>query len=338
MIAPPLQPALHALDAARGRFYAALRPIARSVLAQRERRVALAGALLLTSALIAASVVPILLLALGPIVWGVPHLVADLRYLVARPGLHKRLPLYAAGAVTIGGSLLELGVRASLGATLLAVLLARGDWLRRGAVASACAALLAAASLAPWLADAVFLHAHNLVAFAFWLAWRRRATRLHWIVVAVFGAGAALLLFGPGLAIARAAGTLDAEWSGLAMRDLAWALSPVEDASWSLRFAMFFAFAQTAHYVVWLHLLPQDDARRAAPSTFSQGYRALARDVGAPVLWLAAAAAVLVAVLALRSLAVARDVYLGIAFFHAHLELIAGGLLLAGAAPRRSEP
>jgi hypothetical protein len=334
VLAPPLQPALTVLDAARGRFYSALRPIARSVLAQRERRVALAGTALLASALIAASTLPLLLLALGPIVWGVPHLVSDLRYLVARPGLHKSLALYAAAAVTIGGSILGLGVRASLAGTIVAVTLGGGVLARRAAVAAGAGGLLFAASQSPWLADAIFLHAHNLVAFAYWLAWRKRSTRLHWLVVGAFAAGSAWLLVGPGLAIASAAGTLDAEWSGLAMRELAWALSPVDDPTWSLRFAMFFAFAQTAHYVVWLHLLPQDDARRGAPLTFSQGYRGLVRDVGAPLLWLAAAAALLVGGLAFVSLAWARDVYLGVAFFHAHLELIAGGLLLAGVASR----
>jgi hypothetical protein len=95
------------------------------------------------------------------------------------------------------------------------------------------------------------------------------------------------------------------------------------------RFVLFFAFAQAAHYVVWLHLVPEEDRARPTPRSFRQGYRALRRDVGSAVLWAAIACAAVVAAVALASVALARDVYLGMAFFHAHLELIAAAIFWA---------
>jgi len=50
-------------------------------------------------------------------------------------------------------------------------------------------------------------------------------------------------------------------------------------------------------------------------------------EVGSAVVWLALLAAAVVACTALASVSLAREVYLGIAFFHAYLELLAGALL-----------
>ena len=54
------------------------------------RRLALAATLTL------AVLAPRWTLALGPIVLGVPHLLADARYLVVRPGYHRRTSIFLA--------------------------------------------------------------------------------------------------------------------------------------------------------------------------------------------------------------------------------------------------
>jgi len=168
-----------------------------------------------------------------------------------------------------------------------------------------------------------FLQLHNVVALGLWLAWRRRQTRLHWIPVAVFCAASLFIFLGP----VDAWLSLSASWSDLGMQDMADAVSPSTDPVLALRFVLFFAFAQTAHYVVWLHLIPHDDRARSAPVSFRQSYRSLLADVGPVTLWLATGVAVIIVLVALHSVALARLGYLGVAFFHAYLELVVIGLL-----------
>src|SRR4051812_34613224 len=67
------------------RFGAALRPL----IADRAARTTVIFAVILAFAFAATITMPIALLALGPIALGVPHVLADVRYLIVRPGLHR---------------------------------------------------------------------------------------------------------------------------------------------------------------------------------------------------------------------------------------------------------
>ncbi|XXF76315.1 hypothetical protein P2318_25100 [Myxococcaceae bacterium GXIMD 01537] len=60
---------------------------------------------------------PLWSLALGPVLLGVPHLLSDVRYLVVRPGLHRRTGL----AVCAGVPLLAVGLGAGPEVGLLAL-------------------------------------------------------------------------------------------------------------------------------------------------------------------------------------------------------------------------
>src|SRR5262249_48134547 len=86
--APPLPPLLAPLVELRTRPLPFLAPRAPSLVVARDRRVAAVASLLLVTAYLSASVIPIWVVALGPILWGIPHIVSDIRYLVARPGYH----------------------------------------------------------------------------------------------------------------------------------------------------------------------------------------------------------------------------------------------------------
>ncbi|NUP12284.1 MAG: hypothetical protein HOW73_40075 [Polyangiaceae bacterium] len=57
--------------------------------------------------------------------------------------------------------------------------------------------------------------------------------------------------------------------------------------------------------------MPQDARNHDRPRSFAQSYRSLQQEVGAPLLWAAAVAAVVVLSAAAISLRAARDVYLG---------------------------
>jgi hypothetical protein len=328
--APPLHALFASADRMRRAALEAIAPISPALFVDRERRVAFLGAALIAAAFAATCVVPLWMIALGPLVWGVPHILSDIRYLVARPGFHRRPAVLV--AIT-GGALATAagyGVRGGLASAGAALLLARGTAARRAIGLAVVAALFVLAQWAGSIADLAFAHLHNLVAVALWWAWRPRATKLHWLPLLLFAAGSGVLLYGAAEPVLHAMGGLSAPWTGLSVGQLSRALSPSPHGPLAARFVLLYAFAQSVHYIVWLRLIPEDDRQSRTPRSYGQSYRALRRDVGPLVLWLAAAAILVFAVWAVVTTAgAARHAYLHVAFFHGDLELTAAALLFA---------
>jgi hypothetical protein len=336
---PPIGGLLAPADRVRSRLLRFLAPRARSLVVARDRRVALAASCLLLCALVSSSVVPMWLLALGPIVWGVPHIVSDVRYLVARPGYHRRPWVMAAIGAGIVASGLGFGLRGALAGAGGALLFSRATAARRAIGLAVLGGLLAVAQWAGFFADLVFAHAHNVVGVLLWWAWRRRETRLHWLPLLIFAGGGAIILAGLTEPIVGRTHGLVAPWTGLTARSLAWGLSPTPDGPIAARLLMLYAFWQAAHYVVWLRLIPEDDRPSPTPRSYLQSYRALRADVGSVVLWIAMLSAIAVAAWAAVNVGQARNGYIQLAFFHGYLELAAAALLwgegrLAWDAPR----
>jgi hypothetical protein len=327
---PPLDGVLAPFDGLRAAVLRAVAPRARSLVVSRPLRVALVGASLVATALLSTSLFPLLFLALGPLVWGVPHVVSDLRYLVARPGYHRRPWVLAA---MLGGILLAafgLGVRGGLAGAAAALLVARAPFRRRALGLLVVGALFGLAQWAGYWSDLVFAHAHNFVGVALWWAWRRREGALHWIPLALFAAGCALILTGAVIPLADLTGGFSAPWTGLTAASLGAGLAPGPFGPLTLRLLLLYAFAQSVHYVVWLRLVPEDDRPSPTPRSFLQSYRALRRDVGALVLWMAVLTALGLAVwAAATNVGQARNSYLQIAFFHGYLELAGAAILWA---------
>jgi len=63
--------------------------IGRRLIADRQLRVNTLALLGITTSLVLTAGAPLWLLVVGPLALGVPHLLADVRYLVVRPGLHR---------------------------------------------------------------------------------------------------------------------------------------------------------------------------------------------------------------------------------------------------------
>ncbi len=317
-----------AADWMRRRWLRLLGGLARPIVRRRELRVALMFSALVCTALLGALIAPLWLLILGPLVWGVPHLVADLRYLVVRTGYHRRPRLWlVAGAPLVwlgfGGDL----IWGFLGAGA-AALCARARLLPR----LAALALLLACGLGfvalGRLGDIVFAHAHNFIAVALWWIWRPRAGRAHWIPLALLLAATAFLLLGPALQLAHASGGLAWYGGGMGPEFQLWRLSPGLGPELGLRLVLLFCFAQSLHYAVWLQLLPDEDRDRATPPTFRASYEHLRRDLGDVGLALSALFAVGIALWGALDLVEAGLGYFRMARFHGHLELMAGALLL----------
>ncbi len=299
-----------------------LGPLAKPLVRRRELRVMAAGCGVVAFSLAATLISPFWLLALGPVVLGVPHLVADVRYLMLRPVLHLRRGLW----LPVGVPLLMAGVSSftmtsGLTACAAMALLARGLWSRKVIALSVIAILMLSAWAAGDVAALVFAHVHNFIAVMLWWCWRPRhdLRRQAWVPI--------FFLVASGLI---AAGLLEPWEHGLAWQPtglgpdyhLAF-LAPGLAEPWALRLVLLFAFAQSVHYGVWLRLIPEDDRPQETPRTFRASTRALLVDLGTPLMALVVLLALGIALWAAFDLAAARENYLRMALFHGYLELAA---------------
>ncbi len=313
------------LDRLRWHLLRASGALGRFFVRRREARVAVGGVLLMAMALVLTVVAPFWLLALGPVVWGIPHVLADFRYLVVRPGLHRRLglacgvgiPLAVAGA---GWHSVPMG----LAAAGMAALLARGAPWRKGAALMVVAVLFCASLAAGDFAMLVFAHAHNFVALALWWAWRPMGRGLRLVVPLAFVVMAGALWLGSVGPTGEAV-----EWApcGMGGSYHLSQLAPGLADPWALRLVLLFAFAQAVHYGIWLRLIPEDDRPQPSPRTWAASFRALERDLGPWLLWGTLVAMSGLARWALFDLVEARAGYLRMALFHGYLELAAAALL-----------
>jgi hypothetical protein len=272
------------------------------------------------------------MLAFGPIILGVPHIVSDLRYLVAKPGFHRR----GAGALVIGVLLAACAVTGRLwpgiGAVLVAALLARGPLARKALAIGLGVAWLAVTLYHRGYSELAFAHAHNLVAVLLFWSWRDRSSALHRIPL-LFCA-AVVMMFALGV-FDRSALAVPVFGATMAthVRDLGGPFA----GPWPLRLVLIYAFAQSVHYGVWLRLVPEEDRERPGPRGFISSYRALVRDVGRPLLGLALLSLVALIGWAAYDLVAARTGYLRVAIFHGPLELVAAAFFfIEGKKPARA--
>ena len=289
------------------------RPL-RRLLRLRSERVAVQAALLTCTSFALALAAPLWLLTWGPLLLGVPHLVADVRYLVARNGLWQRPGFRVLVVPCLAACMVE--PRASWGilAVICAAAMGAGSWLRRGLVLALCAATWAGASAAGPVSDVLFAHAHNFVALGCWAFWARDSRWQLWPALGLCLLGCACLLGGSADPLLTAA--FGARIDGLS------ALSPSGEPRWILRYSACFAFMQSVHYGVWLRTLPEEDRARPGLRSFQSSFRALRVDFGS-VLLLSAAIAALVLLLLAATVdpESARLGYLRLAMFHGPMEL-----------------
>lgn len=313
----------------------------RPLLTQPDLRVAIGGSLSVGVALGMTLYCPLLLLAVSPLVLGVPHLLADVRYLVAQPGYHRRLRLALPVGVALAAAALGMGMRAGLIAIAAALLLSgkgagRLVLLRRvlGLGLVAAAAIFGLCTEWYWL-ELGLAHVHNFVAILLFYLWRPRTRALHLWPLALFALGGAALMAGSVPLGAQALAGFAGHETLSADGQRAW-LAPGLGTDWATRLVLLFAFAQAVHYTVWLRLIPEEARERPAPRPFRASLRALHRDLGAPLLLLATVVGVALAVWGTVELSAARMGYFQVAAFHGYLELCVLGVWWIEGRPARS--
>ena len=284
----------------------------------------------LSAALLLTGIAPLWLLLVGPLILGVPHIVADIRYLLLR----------APGRPLIGALLVPLGLLTLLrvvvvlggphlpaaeiglgGAALLAGAFAAPPGWRRLLVAGLALAFTLAGLSAPHLAAVALAHMHNLVGFALWMVWARRSvmgTSALWAIGAAYVGAIALLLLAP-ISFAGLAGSA----LGLEYPELADALAPGLAPELAARVVLTFAFAQAVHYAVWLRLVPGTPPYSGGPvaPSFRRAFRDLRADLGRWGVVVAVALTALVPLWGLADPLGARETYLSVVLFHGWLEL-----------------
>lgn len=282
-------------------------------------------------------------LVLAPLLLGVPHLAADVRYLVLRLAAPRGW-LVAAGL--FGTSMLVLRVlqpSAALPLGGLAEHVLGGAWLvtaamsgavygRRCGLASMLAFLLAAGltACALWQPRAfalVLSHGHNLVALLLWGVMFRRSSRLAFAYCSAVALAALCLVVGTGVDTMLAHGAPSA--FGLHLYAAADWLAPGVPDPYAIGLAMAFAFLQNIHYALWLYGIPQRFLQREASLSFRMSYRMLVRDFGAGGLMAVAALMLLVAASGVVAPVLTRHWVLSLGSFHAWLELAACLFLLS---------
>ncbi len=293
----------------------------RESMRSRQTRIEVMAVLGVSSALVAALAAPALLWLWGPLLLGVPHLVADLRYLVLPPYspvvvLRRDIVIGALLAATLWSASPEVGGAAVVAAWALAPRPRSSHAMARRALVGAVVISGYAVSWRYSLESSyVLVHAHNAVAVLLF-AWVFARGRVRvWLPVALATASALVLT-----------GALDSLLAGNGLDVVAGYLLPVSalerwPAEVCARLAVLFVFLQSVHYAIWLRLVPEQARPRAGQRSFRGSLAALQRDFGGSTMALFAALSVALLAFGLHDAERARTAYLRFAGFHAYLEL-----------------
>jgi hypothetical protein len=326
-----------ALDRARSLVLgAALRvPGIRGVLHQRSRRIEARAAATIVIALGLSIVAPAFMLALGPILFGVPHVASEIRYLVVRRGLARRwLTGLALACLTLSslrlveqlahapGTCAPIEVGLALVGTLAAGALATNGraGLRRFALAAAVliGVGLVGIRYALWT-RLVFIHLHNFGALLLWVLVFRKRGPFPRTAVVLLGGAVLLILSGATAAWSARIGSLAA--LGVSIPVVAQWLSPGVALEIAIPLALLHAFSDSVHYGAWLGLIPEEEARAEGSLTFRMTARSLLRDFGVGGVAVCVAAMAVVLGGSLLNLAETRRFYFSAAGFHGYLEV-----------------
>ena len=269
---------------------------------------------------------PEFLLAMGPLIFGYPHLIASYRF---TPELKCFALFLVMTALAVGlhvtefGQPLPFGVWQMVVATLTLVFVRRGQLMSVGLGIAVCAVMVKLAWLEPVLFVGGSLLLHNWVAFFYWIKDSRNSSRRS---VAMLSTLLFLMIH-----LLVLDGSLDA-WIPMIdgqvqfmgnVENTAWML-----ASWSTdamvwyRFLVLYVFGLSVHYFVWLRAIPESRKVSEHPSSFRLIAEDLKLSLGKKVLLFTSILCLGGMILWLISMPLGAKVYFEIAILHGSLELM----------------
>jgi hypothetical protein len=289
---------------------------------------------------------PLWVLVIGPVIYGVPHVLASIRYTHASHSSEAssgarffNFVTLILASVAIFRILTDLGyLPFSARATdwpellsLIATFVGAAVIYRKRPLTILVGGTLVAFvvflswSLPIWTAG-VLLLAHNLIAFVYWILAAKspsdRKTAV--IATAIFSFVSGLILFGM---FDRIWPVLDPQlsltWAGLDYEYLGESILP-----WTKSYHAWFnavvayAFGQSMHYFVWLKAIPEQNYEHQTPPSFRRSFELLRQDFGGKFLmgFLLVALAI-PAVWLFAQYPAARMVYFAVASYHGYLEI-----------------
>ena len=302
---------------------------------------------------------PLWLLAVGPIVWGLPHVISSLRLqhrMISRSDSGKSSSSIKTTAAWLGGLWLTLAAIRILSdvfgksmhwdifhpgllegifsaATLLGLsYILAFDWVK---IAFSFAAILALNALIwfhPYAAIGILIIAHNFIAFLYWIeAAPVRRERGYAILAAVIFALIHVAVwfkaFDGLINLMPSADSLP--WSGLDINSLGHSITPWStDPNLWYRSVVLYSFGQALHYFVWLKAIPDIHAPSRVPTSFHTSWVLLTRDIGKKVAIVAIViCAVPITVGLLHHFTGALQIYFAVASYHGYMELAGLGAL-----------
>ena len=325
----------------------------RRVFCNRAHRLLFLFTLALIFNLTASVLFPLWVLILGPMVYGVPHIFASMRYVhyaVADVDQIKetRLRLNTFRFLTAVWTLVTVfrlltdtrfGYSAlagqnpmlpeliSLGVTFAGcAYLYRKSLLRVTLGFLLLAPFLWAAWVLPLATTGALILIHNVIGYLYWFqsakTLQEKKTALY--CVSLFVIANALIFTGAFDFAYKAfspAGQL--RWANLEYSELGKLIAP-----WSESYVTWFhcvvayAFGQSLHYFVWLKAIPDQNHHHDVPTSFKQSYKLMLSDFGVSLgKWVIAGCLASVAVWLFMRMPEARVVYFALAAYHGYLEI-----------------
>jgi hypothetical protein len=308
---------------------------ARSIFRSRADRLFFFFILSCVSSFFLATLVPIWLIAVAPLILGVPHLFAGFRYVPKLSSLDGRMWIRLGAFLSFAVSLLRLFHFQTLlindweilaAAIFVAIALLKTP-KRYLAGAGLFLTVIAGSWYFPLWTLSLLAFAHNFVAFVFWYQAAKSREERHTVLrsLAIFSFTSALILAGVGDRFGLW-GLLPQGWV-FDPDFLVQGIFPAGDgmnAVWVGRILSAYAFGQSVHYFVWLKAVPEQVARQRVPLSFVQSGRELRKDLGPWLSWAAVAMSLAsIAMIAWFSLESLRNFYLAISTAHGYFELAA---------------
>ena len=303
-------------DALRARFFRALSPWIFLLIRDRALRICLTGSLFFTLAFFFSLFFPLWQLVLGPIIFGIPHFIGDLRYLILRERLERKT--WFLGLVCLPFTLFLWSYEPSfamLGVVFAAFFSKRSLWQKVSVLLLSVVGLFFS-----WVDSRtflfVFLHLHNVVGIAIWWFWRRDRSIWEGVPLLLCFLGSAYLLTQAPLQSAAEfyPAQMDASYFEVNIADFA-------SGEFRFRWISLYAFLQSAHYVVWVRLIPEEARRQYTPRSFAKSLIALRDDFGFLSFWGTSVGIIILLGWAIFDAEQARSGYLRLIAFHGFLEL-----------------